>query len=59
MQFIFLSPLKRKAIWALISVSQGDHHCRKRSYTGPSCKYLSAMSSAATPTLADLHRGQQ
>jgi hypothetical protein len=55
--FFFLSPLERKATWASISVGRGDCHCHKGSCTGPSCKYLSAVFSAAIPTLADLHSG--
>jgi hypothetical protein len=55
----FLSPLERKATWASISVSQGDNHCHKGSHMGPSCKYLSAVFSAAIPTLADLHSGKR
>jgi hypothetical protein len=58
MQFIFLSPLEKKAMWALISVSWGDCHCHKGNRTGPSCEYLSAVLPAAIPTLADLHSGQ-
>jgi hypothetical protein len=52
--FIFLSPLERKAMLALISAGQ-DHHCHKESLTGPSCKYLSAVLPEAIPMLADIH----
>jgi hypothetical protein len=59
MRFLFLSPLERKSTWASTSVGWGDRHCHKGSRMGPSCKYLSAAFSAAIPTLADLHSGQQ
>jgi hypothetical protein len=55
----FSFPTWRKALWALISVSQGDCHCHKGRHAGPSCKYLSAVFPADMPTLANLHSGQQ
>jgi hypothetical protein len=55
----FLSPLERKATWALILVGWGDRHCHKGSCTGPSCKYLSAVFWTTIPTLTDLHSGQR
>jgi hypothetical protein len=52
-------PLQRKVMWALLSVSQGDCYCHKGNYTGPSCKYLSAVLPAAIPIVGDLHSIQQ
>jgi hypothetical protein len=53
--FFCLSSLEREATWASTSVCRGDCHCRKGKRKEPSCKRLPA----ATPTLADLHSGQQ
>jgi hypothetical protein len=58
MQFLFLSPLERKAMWVSISVyRRGRYH--EGSHMGPSCRYLSAVYPAAIPTLAGLHSGQR
>jgi hypothetical protein len=56
--FFFFSPHERKAIWASVSLDQGDYHCHRGNHMGPSCKYLSAVFPGAVPTLADLHISQ-
>jgi hypothetical protein len=51
--FFFLYPLERIATWALISVGHKGRHMEH------SCKYISAVSPAAIPTLANLHSSQR
>jgi hypothetical protein len=56
MWFLSLSPLERKATWASISVGRGDRHCHKRSHTGPSWKYLSAVFPSVSNSYTNIGR---
>jgi hypothetical protein len=56
--FFFFSHLKEK-LRSSISVNQGICDCHKGGHMVPSCKYRSAVFSAALPMLADLHSDQR